>query len=76
MQQWIRKGATITQEGRQYVVLELAELDLILAEDVETSKKVLLNLATLGAPREIGRQHPKPKREIDLLNVSDGFDHF
>jgi putative transposase len=68
---WINKGATVTNEGRNYVVLSLADVNLVLARDTESGERVLLKIGDLGPPRVIGDAPEAPKRETDLLDVGD-----
>lgn len=70
-QLWITKGATVSNEGRDYVILALADLNLVLAKDVESSERVLLKIGDLGPPRVIGEAQAAPKAESALLEVSD-----
>ena len=69
-QLWINKGATVTNEGRDYVVLSLADINLVLARDTESGERVLLKIGDLGPPRIIGEAPSAPKRETELLEVS------
>jgi putative transposase len=44
-QLWLKEGATITNDGRDYVVLALADLNLVLARELGSGEKVLLRIA-------------------------------
>ena len=70
-QLWINKGATVTNEGRDYVVLSLADINLVLARDLESSEQVLLKIGDLGPPRAIGETQSAPKVDTELLDVSN-----
>ena len=70
-QLWINKGATVTNDGRDYVVLSLADINMVLAKDLESGERVLLKIGELGPPRVIGESEPAPKAEPELLDVPD-----
>ena len=70
-QLWVVPGATITNNGFEYVVLALADLNMVLARDVQTGDQVLLNTGDLSSPRKVVDKQPAPKGEMDLLGVSD-----
>jgi putative transposase len=70
-QLWINKGATVTNDGRDYVVLSLADINLVLARDMETGDRVLLKIGDLGPPRAVVESEPAPKGEHELQEVSD-----
>ncbi|MFI5444007.1 Mu transposase C-terminal domain-containing protein [Polaromonas sp. UC242_47] len=70
-QLWITKGATVSNEGRDYVILALADINLVLAKDVESGERVLLKIGDLGPPKVIGEAQGAPKAESELLDVSD-----
>jgi putative transposase len=70
-QLWINKGATVTNEGRDYVVLSLADINMVLARDTQSGERVLLKIGDLGPPRVVGGALEVPKRETELLDVTD-----
>lgn len=70
-QLWINKGATVINAGRDYVVLSLADINLVLARDVESGERVLLKIGDLGPPKVIGETKPAAKADTELLEVSD-----
>lgn len=70
-QLWINKGATVTNDGREYVVLSLADINLVLARDTESGERVLLKIGDLGPPRLIGEAEPAPKVEPELLDIPE-----
>jgi putative transposase len=70
-QLWINKGATVTNEGREYVVLSIADLNMVLARDTESGERVLLKIGDLGPPRVVRDLETVPKNELELLDVSD-----
>jgi putative transposase len=48
---WIEKGATISSHGREYVVVALADINLVLAKEIGSGEKVLLKIGDLEPPR-------------------------
>jgi putative transposase len=49
---WIREGATITNDGREYVIVALADINLVLAKEIGSNEKVLLKIGDLEASQE------------------------
>jgi putative transposase len=70
-QLWIKEGATIKSNGRDYVVVALADINLVLAKEVGSGEKVLLKIGDLGPPKLIGELAQVPKAERELLQISD-----
>ena len=70
-QYWISKGATVTNDGREYVILNLADINLVLARDVESGTKVLLKIGDLGPPILVTAQATPESAEAEFLDVSD-----
>lgn len=70
-QYWITKGATVTNAGREYVILNLADVNLVLARDVETGNKVLLKIGDVGPPRLVGPQAKAEVVEAELLDATE-----
>lgn len=70
-QLWISKGATVTNNGREYVILALADINLVLAKDRETDEQVLLKIGDLGPPKVIGEATPPPPVATELLDVPE-----
>lgn len=70
-QLWIKKGATVTNEGREYVLLSLADINLVLAQDIESGDRVLIKIGDLGPPRVIGESKSAPRLQSELMDVSD-----
>lgn len=70
-QYWITKGATVTNAGREYVILNLADINVVLARDVETGNKVLLKIGDLGPPTLVSAKTNAQTVEADLLEVTD-----
>ena len=70
-QLWINKGATVTNEGREYVVLRIVDLNQVLARDTESGDEVLLKFGDLGPPRVVREFETTPKAELELLDVPD-----
>lgn len=67
---WIQKGAIVNNEGREFVILAIADLNKVIAQDLQSGEKVLLTMGALGPPREIAKGASAPKRETDILSVS------
>lgn len=70
-QYWITKGATVTNGGREYVILNLADINLVLARDVESGNKVLLRIGDVGPPRPVTTETTAANEVTELLDVSD-----
>lgn len=70
-QLWIKEGASISQNGREYVIVALADINLVLAKDLESGEKVLLKIGDVEPPRTIKHAQPSPKAERDLAVISD-----
>ena len=70
-QYWINKGATVTNAGREYVILNLADINLVLARDVITGNKVLLKIGDVGPPMLVGEQAMTHRTETELLDATD-----
>lgn len=68
---WIEKGATISNNGRDYVVVALADINLVLAKEVGSGEKVLLKIGDLEPPRSVKGRDPQPIPERNLENVSE-----
>jgi len=68
---WIKEGATITNNDREYVVVALADINLVLAKEVGTEEEVLLKIGDIGPPRVIGEATPTPLPKRALAGVSD-----
>ncbi|MFZ6711604.1 Mu transposase C-terminal domain-containing protein [Undibacterium sp. TC9W] len=67
---WINKGAMISSHGRDYVVLSLADVNLVLAKEVGSGEKVLLKIGDVEPPRAIKSRDAEPIVERDLSTVS------
>lgn len=68
---WIQEGATITNNGRDYVIVALADVNLVLAKEVGSNVKVLLKIGDIGPPKIIGEAAPVPATERDLAAVGE-----
>ncbi len=66
---WVNKGALISSHGRDYVVLALADVNLVLAKEVGSGEKVLLKIGDLEPPRAIKSRDAEPIAERDLSTV-------
>jgi hypothetical protein len=50
---WIKKGATIVNNDREYVIIALADINLVLAKEVSSGEKVLLKIGDIEPPRPV-----------------------
>lgn len=69
-QLWLKEGATITNDGRDYVVLALADLNLVLARELGSGEKVLLRIADLVTRKKIDSDEESPTRTDDLWDIT------
>src|ERR1700722_1907959 len=70
-QLWITQGATVTHEGREYVILAIADINIVLAKDLESGTKVLLKIGELGPPKVIADSQTSPLADSELLEVPE-----
>ncbi|MDZ7922283.1 DDE-type integrase/transposase/recombinase [Rhodoferax sp.] len=70
-QYWVTKGATITNGGREYVILNLADVNAVFARDVETGNKVLLKMGDIGPPTVVEAKSVAKTAEPELLDVTE-----
>jgi putative transposase len=68
-QLWLQKGASVANNGREYVILAIADINLLLARDRESGEKVLLKIGELGPPLAVEGKKPDTRDEIELLGV-------
>ncbi|MEF9386520.1 Mu transposase C-terminal domain-containing protein [Ralstonia solanacearum species complex bacterium KE056] len=66
----LRKGSTITHDGREYTVLRHADLNKILAREEASGELVLLKLGSLEAPFRGGSDPAECKDQVELEDVS------
>jgi putative transposase len=69
-QLWLKEGATVVDNGRDYVIVALADINLVLAREVGSGEKVLLRIGDLGLPKKIGAPAVVPASKPDLWEVS------
>jgi putative transposase len=69
-QLWLKEGATITNEGRDYVVLALADLNLVLAKELGSGEKVLLRIADFVTRKKIDREKKAPIPTNNLWEIT------
>lgn len=67
----IQKGATISSNGRQYIVTAIADINLVFARDIESKQKVLLKIGDIGTPRLVCKTESAPPVERDLSGVPE-----
>jgi putative transposase len=69
-QLWLKEGATIANDGRDYVVLALADLNLVLARELGSGEKVLLRIADLVTRKKIDYEEEAPAHTDDLWDIT------
>lgn len=69
-QLWLKEGATVINNGREYVILALADINLVLAREVGSGEKVLLRIGDLGLPTKIGGSSATPVAKPDLWEIT------
>lgn len=69
-QLWLTKGATVVENDREYVIVALADLNLVLAKEVGSGEKVLLKIGDLAAPKKIGAPIEIPAAKQELWEIS------
>ena len=71
---FVQQGATLQHAGREFVVLRLIDLGMVLAREVGSSETVILKLGELNTPEPlpIDAQPPPAKAiERDLLDIPE-----
>lgn len=68
-QLWLKEGSTVTNDGREYVVLALADLNIVLAKELGSGEKVLIRIDQLNSPRPIQGHHTKLRSTKDLWEI-------
>ncbi|MFC5429460.1 helix-turn-helix domain-containing protein [Paraburkholderia denitrificans] len=66
---FIQKGATISSNGRDYIITAIADINLVFARDIESKAKVLLKIGDIGPPRLVHKPLTDESVERDLLGV-------
>lgn len=69
-QLWLKEGATIKNEGREYVVLALADLNLVLAKELGSGEKVLLRITDFITRKTIDCEAKAPASTNDLWAIT------
>lgn len=70
-QLWIEKGATVSHEGRDYLILSLVDISKVFAKDVESGERVLLTIGDVGPPSVIGEPEFVTRIDKELLDIPD-----
>ncbi len=66
---YITPGSTVVHNDREYVILRVVDLNLVLAREPASDQKVLLKIGTLEAP--VSSTAPEPKGQaVDLEAVT------
>jgi putative transposase len=71
IQLWITKGSKVEHVGREYVILAIADINQVIAQDLGSGRKVLLSIGEVGPPKVICDSQPPSPSEIDLLDVPE-----
>lgn len=59
---YVEKGATVLHNGREYLVLRVVDLNLVLARDPASGENVLLKIGTVEPP---ARQHSESHGQLE-----------
>ncbi|WP_228778569.1 MULTISPECIES: helix-turn-helix domain-containing protein [unclassified Polaromonas] len=70
-QLWVTEGTTVTNNGRDYVVIAIADINLAIAKDVLTGQSVLLKIGDMSLPNVVEASSSLSPSDIDLRAVSD-----
>jgi putative transposase len=70
-QLWIQKGATVSYDGRNYLIVSIVDLNKIIATDVETGDRVFINIGDVGPPQSIDEPEAAKRAELELLEASE-----
>jgi putative transposase len=68
---WITEGATIANNDRSYVIIAVADINQVLAKDLETGQKVLLKIGDVGPPKMIGESNTVPAPAREILSITN-----
>lgn len=66
----LHEGAVVFHEGREYIILKIADLNTFLAREKESKTTALLHFSSLKPARAVGPDSETPEIERDLLSVS------
>ncbi|MDQ1831006.1 Mu transposase C-terminal domain-containing protein [Massilia scottii] len=69
-QLWITEGATITNDGREYIVVAIPDVNIVLAKEVGSDQKVLMKMGDIGPPKVIGTTTTTPTAKLELWEIS------
>lgn len=67
---FIKPGATVTHDGREFSILSIADLNMVLAREIESGEKFTLRLDEIGPPRLFGKIEKIHEKRRDLSEVS------
>lgn len=67
----LTKGSTVSNNGRDYVVTAVADLNKILAKDLESGATVLLTIGSLEPPKSFTAGSGSEQVEIDLSRIPE-----
>lgn len=69
-QLWLKDGATITNNDREYIILALADINQVLAKEVGSGEKVLIKIGDIGPPRAVGSPASTPTAQRELYEIT------
>lgn len=67
----IREGATITHDGKEFVILALADLNVVLAKEIGSDSKAILKIGELGPPKYLQEKDENTQQRRELLAIPD-----
>lgn len=71
-QLYITRGATISHLGRDYQVLRVVDLNMVLAREPSSGEKVLLKIGTLEAPAQLeATRSGSPARDLEDISAEE-----
>lgn len=68
---YIQEGATISHAEKQYVILSVADINLVLAKEVGTDIKTLIKIGDVAQPKIIGDTVERPPEKRELLSIPE-----
>jgi putative transposase len=71
VQLWLKEGATVFNNDREYVIVALADINVVLAKEVSSGEKVLLKIGDIGPPRKVESPVPPQVAKQELWEISD-----
>ena len=66
----LHEGAVIFHDDREYVIVKIADIDMLLVREKASGTKALIRLDSVTPPRKVGPDSETPDVERDLQAVS------